>query len=51
MVNGYLDWFITFVRDAIAWMTSVYIVPGVSLLFFLIAVALLCILIGGVLLR
>lgn len=51
MIQGYIDWFYTFVGDMIQWMNNMYIVDGVSLLAFLIAVAILCIVIGGVLIR
>lgn len=51
MIQGYLDWFVTFVSSGISWMSGVYIVPGVSLLFFIISIALLCIVIGGLLIR
>lgn len=51
MVQGYLDWFLTFVGDAVSWFGSVDVVPGVSLLGFIIAVGLLCIIIGSVLIR
>lgn len=51
MIQGYLNWFYTFVADMIAWMNSAIIVDGVSLLGFIAAAALLCIVIGGVLIR
>ena len=51
MVMNYIDWFFTFVSDMITWMNSQFIISGVSLLGFIIAVALLCIVIGGFLIR
>lgn len=51
MVQDYLDWFLTFIVDAIAFLGSCMIVTGVSLLHFIIAVAILCIVIGGILIR
>lgn len=51
MIAGYLNWFYTFISDMIAWLNSAMIVDGVSLLGFMIAVGLLCIVIGGVLIR
>lgn len=51
MVMDYINWFFSFVSDMIGWMNSQFIVPGVSLLGFLMAVALLCIVIGGFLIR
>ena len=51
MVMDYLTWFVSFVGDAIAWMGSAQVVPGVSLLAFIVAVALLCIIVGGILIR
>lgn len=48
---NYINWFFTFVADMIAWMNAQYIVEGVSLLGFIMAVALLCIVIGGFLIR
>lgn len=51
MVEHYLDYFVFFVGDSIAALNSFMIVPGVSLLGFMIAVSLLCILIGGLLIR
>lgn len=51
MIQGYLNWFYTFVRDMIAWLGSAQIADGVSLLGFLLAIALLCIVIGGLVFR
>lgn len=51
MVMNYIDWFFTFVADMIGWMNAQFIVPGVSLLGFIMAVALLCIVIGGFVIR
>lgn len=51
MVQSYLDWFITFIESGISWMAVQMVVPGVSLLAFLIAVALLCIILGGLMIR
>ena len=51
MITGYLNWFYTFVADMISWLNSAMIVDGVSLLGFMLAVAILCVVIGGVLIR
>lgn len=51
MVVDFINYAINFMGQAINWMSQVYVVPGVSLLYFLIAVALLCIIIGGLLVR
>lgn len=51
MIQGYLNWFYTFVRDMISWLDSAFIADGVSLLGFSLAIALLCIVIGGLVFR
>ena len=51
MVQQYINWFYDFVGSMITWLNNAYIVDGVSLLAFLIACAVLCIVIGGVLIR
>lgn len=51
MVKNYINYTINFFAQAVNWMSQVYVVEGVSLLYFIIAVALLCILIGGLLVR
>ena len=52
MVMKYIDFFIDdFLPSIYTFMTTHYIVEGVSLLAFIIAVALLCIIIGGLLIR
>lgn len=51
MIVDYINYTINFFAQAINWMSQVYVVQGVSLLYFLIAVALLCIIIGGLLVR
>lgn len=51
MVSSYVEWFFTFVREMIAWMGAAVIVPNVSLLAFIAAVSILCIFIGGLLIR
>lgn len=51
MIQGYLNWFYTFVRDMIDWLSSALIADGVSLLGFMLAIALLCIVIGGLVFR
>ena len=50
-VSGYLEWFLSFVRQGIDWMGAQYIVGGVSLLHFIIAVGVICIVVGGILIR
>lgn len=51
MIVDYINYAISFFAQAVNWMSQVYVVDGVSLLYFLIAVALLCIIIGGILIR
>lgn len=51
MVVSYLDWFITFITSAVSWLGSQVFAPGVSLFTFIIATALFCIIIGGILIR
>lgn len=51
MVVSYLDWFITFISSGVNWLGNMFIAPGVSLFTFIIAVSLLCIIIGGILIR
>ena len=51
MIQSYLNWFYTFIRDMISWLDSAFIADGVSLLGFFIAIALLCIVIGGLVFR
>lgn len=51
MVQNYLAFIVSLFQQAITWMNSSYIVPGISLLHFIIAIALMCIFIGGVLIR
>lgn len=52
MVMNYIDFFLDdFMPSIYTFMTTHYIVDGVSLLAFLISVALLCIIIGGLLIR
>lgn len=49
---NYIDFFIdSFMPAAMNFMTSSFIVSGVSLLEFFIAIGLLCIIIGGILIR
>ena len=48
----YIDFFIDdFMPSMMSFLTTNYIVDGVSVLGFLIGVALLCIIIGGLLIR
>lgn len=51
MVRQYITWFPAFVADGIEVLSTLTIVPGVTVLHFLIAVAILCIVIGGILIR
>lgn len=51
MIQGYLDWFLAFIGQAVSFLGSCMIVPGVSLFHFMIAVAVLCIVVGGILIR
>lgn len=51
MIQGYLDWFLSFVSQGISFLNSCMIMPGVSLLHFIIAVSLICIVVGGILIR
>lgn len=51
MIQGYLDWFLTFVSQGISFLGSCMILPGVSLLHFIIAVSVICIVVGGILIR
>lgn len=52
MVADFIGFFVdTFIYDFLFYMNTWYIVPGVSFFHFLIAVALMSIIIGGVLIR
>lgn len=51
MIFDYLNYTIEFFAQAINWMSHCYITESVSLLYFIIGCALLCIMIGGVLIR
>lgn len=51
MIQEYLTWFYSFCRDMIAWLGSALVADGVSLLGFLLAISLLCIVIGGLVFR
>ena len=52
MINEYLDFLINFfLREFFIYLDSIYIIPGVSLIGFCIAVSILTVLVGAVLLR
>lgn len=51
-ISAFVSFFVNeFVPSMVATLSGLTLVPGVSLFSFLIAVALLCLVIGGILLR
>lgn len=51
MVQNYLDWYLSFIGSGIDWLLHQMVTPSVSLFAFILAVAMLSIVIGGILLR
>ena len=52
MVKSYLDWITgTLLPTFFSYLNSLMIVPGVSLLAFVIAVSIVCIVVGAILFR
>lgn len=52
MIKNYLDWIInTMLPTLFSYLNSLIIVPGVSLLGFVISISIICIVVGAILFR